>query len=250
MEIHPLFPLLMEVVVSSFIVGFTSSSSIFRLASLPVTAGCLWLVIQNSMKYMVRSPWAGLVGGYAISFFFQYIDVALLNWYIFEGRKDTSRSSPWSTLFLQRLDFSLSTLLNFRYINTPKQVKGVPKFSNRRPDYVPTRQRFLLDAILTSILSYFVLDVMTSTADPNLTDRFFSEKKIPFFSRRSEVSSLEFLMRIGATAGLGISMNCVQRGIYSIFGFFAVATRISEPKSWPPFYGSLIEAYSLRRFWA
>lgn len=269
MRMHPLLPLAGEIYLSIIVIGFTPASGILRAASLPVVAICMWWTVQNSPDYMVRSPWAALVGGFAASFFFQYVDVALLSKWSFEtegpngaissrikqttpsfNNKATEKQTKApSASALQRSSFALSTLLNFRFIGTPHQVRNTPHFSSRDPNYVPPRGVFLRRTAFTAVISYLVLDALTSGADPETAAKYFSIRNVPLLTRLPDVSYAELGMRLSSTIGLGISMSCVQRGIYSIAAFVCVACGISEPSSWPPYYGPIMEAYSMRRFW-
>lgn len=277
MRLHPLFSLAGEICLSTFVVGFTPPSGILRTASLPVMMTCMWWTVQNCLDYMVRSPWAALVGGFAVSFFFQYVDVALLSKWSFETGGPTYAPSHASSngvstsqmkqiasslngarekqtrtmmaIALQRISFAISTLLNFRFIGTPYQVRNTPHFSTRDPNYVPNRGVLLRRTAFTVFISYLVLDILTSGAEPKTAGKYFSTRNVPLLTRLPNVSYAELEMRLSATIGLGISMNCVQRGIYSIAAFVCVACGISKPASWPPFYGPLLEAYSMRRFW-
>ena len=277
MPLHPLYFLATEIGTSILVVGFTSPSSILRVASLPFTAACLWYVVQKSINHMVRSPWAALLGGYAVSFFFQYVDIALLSRWSFDTEGPTyapakssstttsssftaqhaipsTRGSPGQTRggevsSLQRIMSATSILLNFRLVGTPHQVKNIPPFSTRNPSYIPSQGEFLKQTATTAVISYLILDAITSGANPDMAAKYFSTRNILLLSRLSDISSTELGMRLSATVGLGISMNCVQRGIYSIAASVCVASGISKPASWPPFYGPVIEAYSMRRFW-
>ncbi|KUJ17809.1 uncharacterized protein LY89DRAFT_781936 [Mollisia scopiformis] len=203
------------------------------------------------MAYMIRAPWAAFVGGYSTSFFLQYLDVALLSRYSFEEVDlKKSETSPAITLesFLPRIKWAISLLVNFRFIDTSQSLKNIPQFSNGNPAYIPSRKRFLCETADTAAVSYLVLDLLTSTGDPEMSSKYLSLANIPFFNRLATISGIEILICLSATICLGISMNYVQGGIYSIMGFFSVLFGISSPKSWPPFYGHLLQASSLRKF--
>ncbi|TVY80984.1 Acetyltransferase ataH [Lachnellula suecica] len=264
---NPLHLLAAEIGVSTLVVAFTNPNSLLRPASLPFTAACMWFTVLNSPGFMVRSAWAALLGGYAATFFFQYLDVGLLSRWSFETRGPTYGISKSSRTALnerdpkgehpklqqgssmQRIRFALSTLLNFRFIGTPEQVKNVPRFPNSDPNYVPSRRQFLQNSAITTFVSYLVLDILTSSADPGTAAKYFSNSNIPLLSRLSVISAAELGMRFGATIGMGVSMICVQQGICSVAAFFCVAYGISKPEGWPTLYGLVSEAYSLRRFW-
>lgn len=264
MQAHPLILLAMEIAMSALLLGFTSPFSILRPASIPITSACVWFIIQTSVEHMVRSPWAALVGGFAVSFFFQYLDVILLSKWSFYTQGPTyppsNRVTTSGTVKIkdtmavlvsahERIAFAMSTLLNFRFVGTPYQVKNVPPFSGHDLQHVPGRGKFLRQTAITAITSYLMLDALTSAADPDLTAKYLSMRNISLFSRFEDVSVKELGMRLSATISLGISMSCVQRGIYSLAAFIAVACGLSNPSSWPPLYGSVLEAYTIRRFW-
>lgn len=263
-QIHPILLVLIEVITTAIVVGFTAPSSILRLGALLIVALSTWQCISTAMEYMVRSPWASLAGGYAVTFLFHFVDVALLSRWSFKtggptiglssrssaARKESSvyerdNGSFWWDKFI----FGLAVTCSFRFIGTPDQVKYVPLFSNRDPSYVPSRVRFLQKTALTIFLCYLGLDLTTSNADPELNLRYFTLRHIPVLRRLHEISADEILMRVLATIAAGISLTSVQRGTYSIVAFLSVLLGLGEPQDWPPFYGSLLDAYSLRRFW-
>jgi hypothetical protein len=96
---------------------------------------------------------------------------------------------------------------------------------------------------------YLILDAMDTSADPKITESFYSLDKVAFFSRIRNVSAEEAVMRFFAAVGLAAGLVSVQRGVYSIMAFVAVGTRLSDPVDWPPFNGPLGAIYSLRSFW-
>jgi hypothetical protein len=96
---------------------------------------------------------------------------------------------------------------------------------------------------------YLILDAMDTSADPKITESFYSLDKVAFFSRIRNVSAEEAVMRFFAAVGLAAGLVSVQRGVYSIMAFVAVGTRLSDPVDWPPFNGPLGVIYSLRSFW-
>lgn len=266
-QIHPILLVLIEVITTAIVVGFTAPSSILRLGAFLIVALSTWQCISTAMEYMVRSPWASLVGGYAVTFLFHFVDIALLGRWSFKAGGPTtvglsSRSSSAarkreSSVYERGDDgslwdkfiFGLAVTCSFRFIGTPDQVKYVPLFSNRHPSYVPSRARFLQKTALTIFLCYLGLDLTTSNADPELNLKYFTLRHIPVLRRLHQISADEILMRVLVTIAAGISLTSVQRGTYSVVAFLSVLLGFGEPQDWPPFYGSLLDAYSLRRIW-
>ncbi|KAL1961854.1 hypothetical protein VTN77DRAFT_978 [Rasamsonia byssochlamydoides] len=262
MQIHPILLVLIEVLVTVIVVGFTAPSSVLRLGAFLIVALSAWQCITRAIEYMVRSPWAALVGGYAVTFLFHYVDVALVGRWSFRAvgptsglarsfavKKDSSvrqNEGSWWDKFI----FGLSITCTSRFIGTPYQVRNVPRFSNNDPSYVPSRVWFLQKTALTIFLCYLGLDLTNSNADPELNLKYFTTGHIPLFRRLHDVSADEILMRTVAAIAAAVSLTSVQRGTYCIVAFLSVLLNLSEPQDWPPFYGSLLEAYSLRKFWS
>ncbi|KAJ5629249.1 hypothetical protein N7528_002906 [Penicillium herquei] len=85
--------------------------------------------------------------------------------------------------------------------------------------------------------------------DPEVGNRFLVPSKVPIFRRLWEVTLEEIVVRLFSIIAMAMGLVCSQGGIYSMFAFIAVLSGINDPSEWPPFYGSLSDAYSLRRLW-
>jgi hypothetical protein len=208
------------------------------------------------MKYMVRTPWAQLVGGASVTILYHYIDIALISrWSFLHGRPTGSLAKPSATkpgtlLSDRRPDTTFNRLLfgakissSYRFINTPFQIENVPPVSTRNT------KAFLWRKTGVVVCSYLLLDLINSTADPAISLKYFTPDKVSLLYRMNEASVEELVIRAFTTLAAGISLNCVQGGMYNLFGLLSVGLGLSTPKEWPPFYGSLREAYTLRNFW-
>ncbi|KAF3481673.1 TRI7 [Arthroderma uncinatum] len=263
MEVHPVLLCAAVVGVTVVIVGFTAPSSIFRLAAVPIIIICSLQCISTSIYYMVRVPWATSVAGYTITFLLHYFDIALLRGWSFETNGPTIDPATGQNIpkavnnkrrkkgsILERLKFGLSATFSFRHIGTPYQVKNVPAFSDNNTTYIPTRSRFLLRSGFTFVAIYIVLDLLTFQVDTQLNRLFFTHQNIGFFRRTYEITTEEVMMRTFATIASALMMTCVQKGCYYLLAFLSVLFSISEPREWPPLYGSFSQAFSMRRVWA
>ncbi|KAJ6036584.1 hypothetical protein N7540_000863 [Penicillium herquei] len=148
-----------------------------------------------------------------------------------------------------RLRFGIWAAFNSRCLGTSEQVKNVPQFSNTDPKHIPPRSAFLRRTARIAILSYLGLDLLSSMSDPEVGNRFLVPSKVPIFRRLWEVTLEEVMVRFFSTIAMGTGLVCSQGGIYSMFAFISVLSGMSDPSEWPPFYGSLSDAYSLRRLW-
>ena len=263
MDYHPLFDLAAVVVVSATAIGFTPALSPWRSALFPVLSALSWHCVVQCPNYIERSAWATSVGGYTLSYLFHYLDVGILEpWdFTLQGPATEPRwtrdagppASPRSNRprpvddAASRLRFGFSALFSWRLLNTPWEVRNVPKLDDRLRR---SRARFLAHTTLTIVVCYLVLDAMDCSADPQITETFYSLDKVAFFSRIRGVSAQEAVMRFFAAIGLGAGLVSVQRGVYNILAFVCVAAHLSDPEDWPAFNGPFGAIYSLRGFWS
>jgi len=56
-------------------------------------------------------------------------------------------------------------------------------------------------------------------------------------------------MTLLGTLGSGLGVFCAQQGVYSLVALAAVGLGLSEPRYWRPLFGSISQAYTVRRFW-
>lgn len=246
MQLYPVLLLVIEVVTISLIIGFSSPSSILRIAALPFVTLCVCLAIPACTTQMQRRPWGAFVGGYSVTFLFQYISAALLSKWSFENHgsfmiapsrfqettsRDGSKAQIWKDMkksIWSRGQFGLLIATSFRYSGTSYEVKNVPRFSSGDVDYVPSRFEFLRQKAVTALICYLVLDQFGLFSDPAANAASFSPEMIPFFARLGHVSSQEVMERLVTTLGAGIGIYCIQLGVQSIVAFLDVDLGISD----------------------
>lgn len=255
MDHHPVFDLVAVVTISSLTIGFVSSS-FTRIAVLGAVSALTWDCVLKCPVYISRSAWATSVGGYTLSYLWQYLDAGVLSKWTYEKQgPENELIKPWGPTspkskadgsFVSRFKFGFATMLSWRFADTPYRARGLPKLDEKLRK---SRSGFLTHTLTTIIVCYLILDVMDASADPALTDKFYSLDKVAFFSRIGQVSAEEFVMRNFAALGLGAGLVSVQRGVYSICAFVAVATGFCDPEDWPPFNGPFGAIQSLRSFW-
>ncbi|KAL9064690.1 MAG: hypothetical protein Q9157_007737 [Trypethelium eluteriae] len=158
---------------------------------------------------------------------------------------------PEQLPYHQRVLHAWAIFWNYRGIGTPWQISYIPPervlgFQVERPT---TRRRFLKIRTFNFLVMFLALCVWT---DPLLAPQFrpedFAADKEPFFRRINQVTLREFMFRTWIT---------FQHVIPSWLTFSLVHTSISisavllggRPEEWPPLFGSIFEAYSVRRYW-
>lgn len=260
--LNPLVLFAGQLLVMIVVLGFSTRRSAIRLTTIPVHIVCCVLIVPRCMRFAHRSSWAALIGGYSTTFCLQYIATVISDRQDSLGKglshepngyrpapdveriSNEAKSSLW-----ERVNSGLEATCSWRWSGTRREVKNVPLFSNQDPSYEPTRAVFLRHHILLLVSCYLILDVLVLGADPEINKIFFAPAMIPFFTRLGQVSGEELAMRIFGTLGSGLGLFCSQQGIYSIVALIAVALGLSEQRYWRPLFGSVSDAYTLRRFW-
>ncbi|GLA33995.1 hypothetical protein AnigIFM63309_004021 [Aspergillus niger] len=243
MSLNPLSLIALQtaVVVTTF--GFTPAQSSLRPGALVIVALCTGHCISTALEYFIRTPWASLAGGYSVMLLLHYIDIGLLTRWEFvdpsQAKSPETLNPTWA-----RLRFGVWAAFNARCIGTPEQVHNVPEAVTR------DRTAFLCRSVGIILLSYLGLDVLGSMGDPEVGSRFLIASRVPFFRRLSEITAEEIIIRICSGIAAGIGLLASQGGFYYLFAFTSVLLRWSKPQDWPPFYGDLSDAYSLRRLWS
>ena len=144
----------------------------------------------------------------------------------------------------KQLHWAIEMLFSARWGVSPKMI---PPFSRKDRSYVPTKTRFLLsrswDFVWTAALLYFVNNYQLYIYDSDFTS-------VPdgFLHRLSDVSPTEWVIRIYMTIiGKGAPYLALRAG-HSLVSVLAIAAGDS-PERYPPLFGSIKEAYRVRRFY-
>jgi hypothetical protein len=158
----------------------------------------------------------------------------------------TTTTSP--TTAFGRISWGLSMLWNMRAILTPWSVKNIPPFSENEKELVPTRGKFLIRYFGIIVLASVILDTFAQLPPPDI-ENAMSRNHQKFFSRISEITIEEFMVRIFAVLGFWVNTACTVSLINSLFAVIHVGLRLQDPVSWPPIFGKISESYSIRQFW-
>ena len=251
MAYHPLLDLPVVVLLSAIATGFTPAHALLRYALLPILCALTYHCVTYCPLSIPRSAWATSVGGYTLSYLFHYLDVGVLAPWEFSLQGPATdpslkRRGKHADTAAARLRFGFKVVFSWRFLGTPYQPRNVPQLDARLRR---SRARFLAHTVLTIAVCYLVLDAMDCSADPAVTETFYSLDKVAFFARIGDVSAQEAVMRFFAAVGLGAGLVAVQRGVYCVVAFVCVAGGVSEPGDWPPYNGPWGEICGLRRFW-
>lgn len=254
--------LVWESVLTAVMLGFTSRNSWLREACLPLMIAAAWSSVIHAKDYMVRGPWAALVGGYCVTYVYQYVTLVLLVRMSYEERDKTasrregrfdstsggqaSQPSIQVDQLVKRFNFGFKTASTFRW---PRQNEKLSSNNTGKASSASKPRDFVVRAILKVGCCYLTLDAMSFAIDEGMNSRYFNSSRVPFFARIYAVSCQEVTIRVCATIVFGIGVFCTQAMGQSLIVVAAVSLGMSKPEEFLSGFGSLKEAYSLRRFW-
>ncbi|OBT67453.1 hypothetical protein VE03_03045 [Pseudogymnoascus sp. 23342-1-I1] len=160
-----------------------------------------------------------------------------------KSRSSATQSGLWRTFTAWCL------LFNFRNINTPWAVKGLPTFSRGHSEYVPNKDKFVKRRIAHILITYLAIDAIFSFLPAPNPGKDIPEYKQQLLSRMGDVTLEEIIARPFTVLLPALSIYGIFTIPYNIASVTAVLFAGSEPRNWPPLFGSFLEAYTLRRFW-
>ncbi|MCJ1257705.1 hypothetical protein MMC24_005531 [Lignoscripta atroalba] len=269
--LHPIIFYLVENLVTTLVIGFTSPSSIVRPAVFPLHFVCVWKVLPTCPEMLYRIPWAGIVGGHIIVSLYHYVEVALISKWSFESQGPTSSATPegldvkdkpnggdratrqmdHGVSFWERLMFGYFGATSTRNIGTPYIVKNTPSFSSKNPDYIPSRAAFLLRKAILIISAFLVVDLASQpaqTLEQNAV--LYSAETVPILGGNGEnLTGEKILSRFVTVLGYWVCTWLVIDGYSSFLYFVFVGLGLEDVRLYRPNFGPISEAYSIRQFW-
>lgn len=129
---------------------------------------------------------------------------------------------------------AFNVLWNMRDIGGPRQIPRIPPNRYSRPGRGPSRIGFLTRHVTSLACTYVLLEVAT-LAPPR---------------RAAPTSGAEaVLIPVLATAAFWTTLSLFLSLIYDVLAITQVALFLSEPADWPPLFGRITDAWSIRQFW-
>ncbi|KAE9371773.1 hypothetical protein N431DRAFT_342080 [Stipitochalara longipes BDJ] len=286
---NPTILILLQLTTEITVLGFTSPSSLFRLAALPLQLTFWYLLFQNVNDYM-RPNWSQIfTASCFVLFVMNFLEMALLRKWSFEaggptvhppsakplpstsangksksngkiqsngkpqsnGKTPKSSSSKQDDTFLNRLKFGWNSTFSVREVNTSYEQANIPPFSTSSPTYIPSRTTFLFQTFIRFAITYSLLDLVECMPPPPSSTPF-APSLYPIFLRSKDVSGVtleEAATRIGTTLMVWVVTYCLISAWVAFLSFFFVATGLTPVSSWRPLFGSFAESYTLRGFW-
>ena len=167
---------------------------------------------------------------------------------IYDVPQENNQSKSLRTSKVSRLLDAMYLPASTRYIGTPWVIEKDPSFSKTDSAYIPSRSEFLRKHAVAIILTYLLIDLTTVIPPPNADVLFPAEKQV-IFSRPSDVTLEEIISRAVSVFFHWLVAYCYITVISSTCAVISVSLNQSQPRSWPPRFGSFTDMYTVRRFW-
>lgn len=160
-----------------------------------------------------------------------------------DGSKEDANQLPWPRKLLWAIELFCIT----RGKGWDWQVTGIPKAQSQ------TRSRFVIVHLLEYVVMYGGL-YLVGLMSQNIRMGFPAVSNLPLREMAISISSNPVFLYIFIVLAYAIT-------IHSHFGILTLPLSVlcvglklgpsswQEPQSWPPNFGSLKDAYSIRRFW-
>ena len=228
--IDSILPFALAHLAMGYGMAYTQPSSFQRpLCVLLIIACCLVSVRSTTSN---RVP--GQVGNeYVIGFMFH-----ASNFLCLADLHPPSHSTP-ST----RRSWAINQVFNGRW-----GIVYIPPFNKKDYAYIPSRSELffsrLWDLIWTTGLIYIL-----QTYRLNVDGDDFSEVPDGFIHRLSDVTLREFIVRVYVFVLGYVIPYCGLRASHSLLSCLAIVCG-DTPNRWPPLFGSLGQAYTVRRWYS
>ncbi|MCJ1251307.1 hypothetical protein MMC30_008539 [Trapelia coarctata] len=261
----------LQLIITSTVVGFTGQRSLLRYAALPlmILSSGLQLTCLEQIQYPVGRSFLGAASVFLVIL---YIELALLSRWTFDAKGPTSSmgglapvnseqlklkrktgesklSSGTIQAILKRLLFGFNISLQSRFPGTKWPVRNIPPFSRRDLGYIPGKAEFLVRKIFKCLIYILILRLSHRFGNPDENPVLFSSDRIPFLTRLGNVSASEMRTRVLGVLAYWTIQYMVIEVLYSFLAVLAVAMRITDVDVWPPVFGSVDDAWSIRQFW-
>ncbi|KAJ3562768.1 hypothetical protein NPX13_g8442 [Xylaria arbuscula] len=136
-------------------------------------------------------------------------------------------------------------LWNLRRVGTKWEVKNI-RVGREDNGGAWRRTTFILRRLVTTLIAYAALDAVTSGPAPKAA--LLSEQKQSLLSIR-ELSSEDVVFRSLNVIGFWLGAALVNLLLSNTAAILLVFAGTCDPADFPPLYGSIREAYTIRRFW-
>ncbi|KAF9884564.1 hypothetical protein FE257_001449 [Aspergillus nanangensis] len=241
---------LLVFLISSILLATTGKNSIIRYTYFPILLIICHLQLTNPPVNTASNIFDGSFEGTTLLNGLQQLNILVLTGV---DVNDESGSSVF-----RRLKSALIYPFNARGVGTKYQIKNLPVLSSfickekqgesgLSSFLSSARYRFAIRQLAVSAWQYLLADIGFS-----LLKNIPTEKRLEYYGPEEEwmPQSLDQLrVRIEATLVFWVTLKAFAEIQSKIATALLTAVGVTSPHDWPPFFGSLREAYTLRGFW-
>ena len=261
------YPLLFNCVACSLLIlvlSFTSRKSTVRPAVFLVVVILAYKTVRTNQTGNGRKSFAVLSTGSVLCTVLQYLDVVLLRQWTFGLHGTTSPKQAEDDFMMrsrtdkindmspkqvwERILFGFKTSFAYRYLGTPLEIENIPQFPSGDGGCHISKARFLFKTAVKLLVCLLILDASSFGARPENTVIFLPHR-VPVLTRLKTVSCEELAVRLIVTLVSWLITYCVVQSIYCVHAICFVSCGLTDPATWPPVFGSLQDAWSVRQFW-
>ncbi|BCS28416.1 wax synthase family protein [Aspergillus puulaauensis] len=248
-------PVAAHIALVALTLCLTLKQSLWRLATIPVVF-LLTLQACGALDFFGDNQLVNpMTAGYIIVFAIHHVQLLFLAPI---GDSDIRRDiaartqQPANDITVgQRLKAILYLMSTPRGVDTPYESKGVQYPSGRTAS---SRLRFLVWNMAVITFQYLMIDLVThEPPPPEDIERMFGPGQEFLLFRPRDIPA-------PTTADVGIHLGvalmawgpmgaCFISIFYRIVAVISVAFGVSGPRQWPSLFGSVTDAYTIRRFW-
>jgi hypothetical protein len=160
--------------------------------------------------------------------------------------------------------FAYKLLFNGRCIGTRWEVRRSSTLRDAQGKAATSRSSFIWQCLLSLLIRYAIICVMydplvhfrlPSSATPDQSDYDPSKRYLHLLLLSPETSaavlSRALVLRVHWFLYTVVDEYLVLSSFYDMFAILFVGLlRLDSPQEWPPLFGSIRKAYSIRRYWA
>lgn len=188
---------------------------------------------------------------YGTEFVFEMFDLVCVSRVSYDGNKHgDSANLPWHLRATMASNWALDAMFNKRGIGRPDQIRNLPVFDRRNPRKAVSRRELLTFRAVRFVLIYIVTDFSSNQVVEDAEIKFAPGKeKILTRLATGDMSGQDIAEIFGAVAGFGAIGGLSMVACHDLLSILMVGLRGDDTASWPPLFGPISEAYSIRRFW-
>lgn len=246
--LNPLLIGAAQMVVVASTLAYTHKSSPLRLVTLALIGGLGYWHYWSCPGLSTSGLWNGTCAATNIIYCLHHIDLVILKRADRADLVDASQpTSLQRGVFLKALNLCFST----RSISSRWQIGNVPAFPSYFKDTAnPGRLSFLWRTAMIFAWQYLILDLAdTAIAGQSPEEQeaaYGNGQEYVLFSATPEQLATRLMTSVAGSFFIG---RIIMDFIYRAMTLVAVGSGISKPRDWPPFFGRMRDAYTIRYFW-